>query len=84
MTEPAPPWRQIYDDLLRRIRSGELRPGAQMPSATELQAEYSHLSPSGHLSYGPPRRAVQKLRDEGYLTYWPGLGMYVARELPQR
>lgn len=82
MSEPAPPWRQIHDDLLRRITTGQFKPGGQFLSATEIQEEYAHLSPTGQLSYGPVRRAVQRLRDEGYLTYWPGLGMYVARDLP--
>lgn len=83
MTEPAPAWRQIYADLRQRIESGRLKPGEQLPSTPQLQEEYGHLSPTGVLSYGPPRRAVQKLRDDGYVTYWPGLGVYVAQEPPR-
>lgn len=82
MSEPIAPWRQIYTDLRHQIETGKFRPGEQFLSTGELQEEYSHLSPVGALSPAPVRRAVQKLREEGYLTYWPGLGMYVAKEPP--
>jgi len=75
----TPAWRIVYDDIRRQIDSGELRPGDQLPSTAGLVAQYSNLTPRGALSPGTVRRAVQALQDQGYLTGWPGLGVYVAK-----
>lgn len=81
----TPVWRLIYDDIRRQIETGELRPGDQLPSTTGLVQQYAHLTPRGTMAPGTVRRAVQALQDQGYLTGWSGLGVYVAdRSEPSR
>lgn len=74
----VPAWQMIYDDIRRKIETGELAPGAKLPSTAGLRTEYAHVTPDGTVSAGTVRRAVQTLQAQGYLTSWPGLGVYVA------
>lgn len=78
----TPAWRLIYDDIRRQIESGELEPGDQLPSTAGLMAEYANLTPRGAVSPGTVRRAIQTLQAQGWLTSWPGLGVYVADNPP--
>lgn len=79
----APTWRRVYDDIRRQIESGELEPGEQLPSTQHLMREYGHLSPGGESISGTTvRKAVMMLQAEGWLTGYPGLGVYVAKEPP--
>jgi GntR family transcriptional regulator len=52
---------QIADELRTRIASGELPPGASLPSVRELQTEW-------RCSDGPVRDALAILRGEGLIT----------------
>jgi GntR family transcriptional regulator len=71
----VPSYRVIADELIARIRSGDLPPGAQMPSLTELTEKYSE---------GPVRRAMQVIKAEGWAVSVVGSGTYVADPLPVR
>ena len=65
-----PLYRQIEADLRDRIRSGALRPGAQVAPEPELMAEYG-------VSRATVRQALAGLVAEGLLEIRRGLGTYV-------
>ncbi len=65
-----PPWRQLYRLLKARIDSGELPPGARLPSILALADEYD-LAPV------TVRKALAALRDEGLIVTQPGWGTFV-------
>lgn len=59
------PSRRIADDLRESIQSGQLEPGAEMPSENELAAEYN-------TSRKTARSALASLRSEGLITTGQG------------
>lgn len=59
------PSRRIAADLRERIRDGRLAPGAEMPSESELAAEYDTTGKTA-------RTALRILRDEGLITTGQG------------
>jgi GntR family transcriptional regulator len=65
-----PLYRQIEEALRARIRSGELRPSAQVPTEPELMVEYG-------VSRATVRQALAGLIAEGLLEIRRGLGTYV-------
>ena len=65
-----PLYRQIEDALRERIRSGALRPGAQIATEPELMVEYG-------VSRATVRQALAGLIAEGLLEIRRGLGTYV-------
>jgi GntR family transcriptional regulator len=65
-----PLYRQIEDALRDRIRSGALRPGAQIAPEPELMAQYG-------VSRATVRQALAGLIAEGLLEIRRGLGTYV-------
>jgi GntR family transcriptional regulator len=67
----VPLYRQIEAELRERIRSGGLRPGAQVPTEPELMGEYG-------VSRATVRQALAGLIAEGQLEIRRGLGTYVA------
>lgn len=72
---PSYPYVQVAGNLEDRIRSGELAPGARLPSERALAEEYG-------IALGTLRKAVRILRDKGLLIVTPSLGVFVAAELP--
>jgi DNA-binding GntR family transcriptional regulator len=68
---PVHRYRQVIEDLTRRIEDGEWAPGARLPSETELTEEY-----------GVSRTTVRKAKDDlavsGLIEIRQGLGTYVA------
>ncbi len=66
-----PLYRRIEQDLRARIRSGELRPGAQVETEVELMGRYA-------VSRATVRQALAALVAEGLLEIRRGLGTYVA------
>lgn len=64
----------IADQLRQRIVSGELAPGAALPSQTEIAQQFS-------VSDGVARKVIRTLVVEGYAVARPGAGTYV-RERP--
>ena len=55
---PTAPWRQIYAIYRGKIESGELAPGARLPSIKGLAQEYG-VAPS------TAQKVLTALRDEG-------------------
>lgn len=58
-----PRWRQVSDDLLRRLRRGEFEPG--FPGEVALAEEYG-------VSRGTVRQALAPLREQGIVSGAPG------------
>jgi GntR family transcriptional regulator len=67
---PVAPWRQLAALLRERIQSGELPPGARLPSITSLAQEYD-------LAVTTVQKAVGALKDEGLIVTSP-MGTFVA------
>ncbi len=67
---PRGTYRQIADDLRRRVLSGELAPGAMVPSELELVEQHG-------VSRGTVRSALALLVDEGLVEVVPGQGRRV-------
>ncbi|MEO1703342.1 MAG: GntR family transcriptional regulator [Pseudomonadota bacterium] len=65
------PWFNVYRDLRRQIDSGVLVPGDQLPTLASL-ARQRRLTNHG------ARRVMERLRDEGRVESWQGLGYRVS------
>jgi len=66
----APLYRQVKEDMKRRIQNGIYKPKDKIPSEPELSAEYA-------VSRITIRRAVEELCTEGYLVKQQGRGTFV-------
>jgi DNA-binding GntR family transcriptional regulator len=64
-------WQQVYDDLMREIRSGDLAVDDRLPSEFELAEQYG-------VSRDVIRRAKEELAGEGWLIVLQGRGTFVA------
>jgi DNA-binding GntR family transcriptional regulator len=71
--EGVPRWVQIADDLERRIRGGEFRPGDRVPSVLKIMETYNVASATA-------QKSLAGLRDRGLTRTDPGIGSTV-REL---
>ena len=67
-----PPYLQIAAILRGRIESGELAPGAAVPSVRTLQQEYG-------VAQTTARKAIRVLVDEGLAEIVTGCGTFVAK-----
>jgi GntR family transcriptional regulator len=67
----TPIWKQIEDEVRRRVASGQLRPGAAIPSVREL-------SKSLRVNPATVSKAYQRLTDTGLLEVRRGEGTFVA------
>jgi GntR family transcriptional regulator len=65
-----PAYRHVVNDLRALILSGELSPGARLPSVREIAERYS-------VPTGTAVRAVAELRAEGHVISRQGSGVYV-------
>jgi len=71
---PIPPaMNGLLNDLMRRISEGELSPGSQIPSTSELAGHYN-------LSLSTSHQAVATRRQRGTLIGHPGRGVFVAED----
>ena len=68
-----PAFEQVADALRERITRGELEPGAQLPSFSQLVAEYG-------VAVTTAQRAIRTLKSEGLVEGQAGKGNYVRRE----
>ncbi len=80
MTEPfgadrRPASRRIADELRRSIETGELAPGAQLPSERQLAATYG-------TARNTAREAIRLLADSGLVIAEQGRGAFVRRSAP--
>jgi GntR family transcriptional repressor for pyruvate dehydrogenase complex len=71
MTKRKPLSTVVAESLSEKIQSGQLRPGAQLPTEAELCAEYD-------VSRTVVREAVARLRSEGLVVPQQGRGMFVS------
>ncbi len=67
----VPVWKQVAEELRRRITSGTYAPGAPIPSETALVQEFG-------IARGTARKVVAALREEGLIYTVPQLGSFVA------
>lgn len=72
-----PGYRQVADDLRRRIAAGLIPPGALLPSESTLMQQHG-------VARGTVRDAVAQLRAEGLVITERGRGTYVRPVLPVR
>lgn len=70
MRTPQVPYLTIATDLRAKIDSGELPPGAQVPSVTEIAETYG-------VSRSTARRALDVLKNQGLTESVPGWGTFV-------
>jgi GntR family transcriptional regulator len=68
---PEPAYIAIAGEFARRIRSGELPPGTQMPS-------YADIVEKHHVSNIVARKAVELLQSQGLVRSRPRRGIFVA------
>ncbi|WP_214107247.1 GntR family transcriptional regulator [Acrocarpospora catenulata] len=61
---------QIADDLRSKIKTGELAPGAALPSTAQLCSRYE-------VSASVVKAAISVLRTEGYIVGQQGKGVFV-------
>lgn len=64
------PYRQIADAIAEAIERGELRPGQALPSEKDIQDVTG-------VGRSTARRAIARLREEGWIYTIPGRGSYV-------
>jgi GntR family transcriptional regulator len=67
-------WRSIADDLAKRIESGEIARGAQLPTELELQVEYD-------ASRNTVRDAIKWLTQRRLVATHAGRGTFVTRRI---
>ncbi len=67
---PVPPYQQVAGFLRAQIESGELGPGARLPSIDGLIEEYG-------IARATARKARQIILDEGLARNTPGWGTFV-------
>ncbi len=71
---PEPLYRRIAEDLLRRIESGEMSPGSQLPTELDLRESYG-------ASRNTVRDALKWLITRGLVETRPGQGTFVVEEI---
>lgn len=64
-------WVWLADRIRQQIASGDLAPGAKLPSMNEMREEYG-------VSQMVVRNAMLVLKSEGLVYGVPGVGVYVA------
>jgi len=76
---PVPLYRQLFEELRRRILLGALRPGDKLPTVRELAV-------LARVNRNTAARAVQALEEAGLVTSRVGRGTFVAEspEGPER
>lgn len=67
-------WRLIADDLTKKIESGQIPPGEQLPTELELQDEYD-------ASRNTVRDAIKLLGQRQLVVTHPGRGTFAAKKI---
>lgn len=68
---PQPPSWQVAALLRAQIESGDLQPGAPLPSIVALASQYG-------VTTNTVQKALRMLKAEGLVTSVPGYGTFVA------
>lgn len=71
MSTSAPRYREIADELRRRIECGDLPPGARVPSTRGIVDEWG-------VAMATATRVLTELRQQGLVRAMPGVGTVVA------
>lgn len=75
---PAEPiYERIRADLRRRIEAGEWPPGGQIPTQSDLVAQYSVIL-NQKISLQPVKTALWMLEIDGVVVRQQGKGVFVA------
>ena len=74
-TSFLPKYVRVREALLERISSGDLAPGAQIPTEDNLGAEFGVSKPT-------VRQALAGLADDGFVVKLHGRGSFVSEVLP--
>ncbi|HJQ46587.1 MAG TPA: GntR family transcriptional regulator [Amycolatopsis sp.] len=74
---PAHIWRQVADDIIAQIHSGDLPPGTQLPNEIDLARRYG-------VARDTLRNAKKYLVNEGYVQIAQGRGTFVRADHPRR
>lgn len=69
-------YREIYEDLRRRVVDGEFQVGSRLPSIADLQEHYQVPAPN------TIRQAEQLLVDDGLVETRQGVGAFVTSHEP--
>lgn len=69
---PIPLYYQLKEILLNRIRNGEVKEGGFLPTEEELCQEFG-------VSRGTVRKAIEELKEEGYVVSEQGKGVFLVR-----
>ena len=65
-------FKQVYEDLCKRIQNAEFPPGSQLPTEVELIRQYQ-------VSITTIRKAVQILADKNIISKKQGQGTFVLK-----
>jgi len=76
MSSEEPLYKVVYDRIINRVVSGELGPGAMLPSEKDLGAEFG-------VSQGTARKALSQLETKGIVQRRQGLGTFVTTTTPE-
>lgn len=68
---PVAKYERVANAIREQIRSGQLQPGAQLPTIQKLIEQHG-------VGYGSVRSALLILKAEGLIESRPGEGIYVA------
>jgi DNA-binding GntR family transcriptional regulator len=69
---PAPKYERVANAIREKIRTGQIKPGEQLPTTEQLMAEYE-------VSYGTLRTALMWLTAEGLIEGRQGEGRFVTK-----
>lgn len=72
----TPLYKAVYNTVIERITNGDLKPGAMLPSETDLGAELN-------VSQGTARKALMELEQRGIVQRKQGRGTYVTVRTPE-
>jgi DNA-binding transcriptional regulator YhcF (GntR family) len=74
--DPRPPYVRTADALRKQIQDGQLAPGAKLPSARDLQAQYG-------IANSTAQNALRVLKEEGLIYSVQGRGVFVRQLSPR-
>lgn len=75
MSTAPPLYLEIADQITAQIRAGRLKPGAALPSTSQLAEQHD-------VSVATAYRAVRLLHERGLVLGRKGKGVYVAEDPP--
>ena len=71
----AAKWETLAEDIREKVRTGQYKPGDQLPSTSQLCAQFS-------ISAIVVRNAMLTLKAEGLVKGVPGVGTFIVEDPP--